>query len=363
MKPHTIISTVGTSLLTNLMRLEGEDYEDLTRAYSDRDSGQIARNLRLLHPDNRICGAEINSLNDLLVRDIVQNPPNNLHFCVSETEDGGLLGSILKSYYEGQNWQVYIHTIEGLQDTKPGVFRTLGLRNLVRKIGEIVRNAGANYTAINATGGYKAQIAVAAIIGQTLRIPVYYKHERFSEIIGFPPLPINFDYDLLGQQAALLDSLEKGELFKTVETEIDSSLRVLLEEVETDDNEKLWALAPIGQIYLEGFRLRNPIEKTLPQESNERTAPTLRDDHYPINFREFVSKVFNENLFITGIHSLPYDRQNSIKNREFCVRHDGQIVGEYVDRNNFGARFAINTTAQSPAQKTAVVMYLNEKYQ
>jgi len=36
--------------------------------------------------------------------------------------------------------------------------------------------------AINATGGYKAQIATTALIGIALDIAVYYKHERFNEM-------------------------------------------------------------------------------------------------------------------------------------------------------------------------------------
>ncbi|MGI5862875.1 MAG: putative CRISPR-associated protein [Myxococcales bacterium] len=72
-----------------------------------------------------------------------------------------------------------------------------GLRNLVRAIGKIARDAGGpEWVAINATGGYKAQIAVAVLIGQALGSPVFYKHERFeSEVIAFPPMPVSFDYD------------------------------------------------------------------------------------------------------------------------------------------------------------------------
>ncbi|MCV4697539.1 hypothetical protein OFB92_31005, partial [Escherichia coli] len=76
-----------------------------------------------------------------------------------------------------------------------------------------------------------------------------------------------------------------------------------------------------------------------------------------------VEKVWLENDFIRSCHSLPYDGQRGIRDREFYVReHDGQIGGEYVDKNNFGARFGISTTAETMAQKTAVVLYLNEIY-
>jgi hypothetical protein len=214
--------------------------------------------------------------------------------------------------------------------------------------------------ALNATGGYKAQIAVAVLIGQTLGVNVYYKHEKFNEIIEFPPMPITFDYDLIGQNAVLFNELESGNLLEINESAINSSLRVLLEETESDENKTLWALAPIGQIYLEGYRLKHPTELSLPPSADKRKPPSFRDDHYPKFFKEFVEKVWNENDYITSCHSIPYDRQDSIRDREFYVRYDGQIVGEY--KNDFGARFAINTTASSSAHKAAIVMSLNEKY-
>lgn len=216
--------------------------------------------------------------------------------------------------------------------------------------------------AINATGGYKAQIAIAVLIGQALEVTVFYKHERFSEIISFPPMPVSFDYDLLAKEAALLDQLERGELLELEESEIDPSLRLLLEEAESEGTKKLWALAPIGQIYLEGFRVRHPLARTLPPASTNRSHPSFRDDHYPDGFKEFVEKVWREQTFINTCHSLPYDQQRSIRNRVFYLRNDDQIVGEYVDRNGFGARFAINTTAETAPQRTAIVMHLNQEY-
>jgi putative CRISPR-associated protein (TIGR02619 family) len=371
MRPHTIIATVGTSLLGNIRSLQAKldkggtlsaSETDLLRFTTNKDWAQAARVLRSLQPNERLCGAEINSLYSLQQKQQIQDPPQILHFCISDTDDGRALGEILRGYYQGV--RVEIHEIEGLQDADPNRFRVTGLRELAREIGNIVRSAGdASFVAINATGGYKAQIAIAILIGQTLAVAVHYKHELFNEIIEFPPMPISFDYELIGRNAALLNALESEDIIELDESKIDPSLRVLLEEVEAENGKKLWALAPIGQIYLDGFRQRHPPEITLPPPASSRNSPTYRDDHYPIGFREFVKKVWRENEFVSGCHSLPYDRQRSIRNRQFYVREsDGQIVGEYLDRKNFGARFGINTTAVDMAQKTAVVMFLNKKY-
>lgn len=365
MLPRIIIATVGTSLLTNLEGLKkkeslSEKEAELLQLVEVKEWEQVARVLRSLDASERICGAEINSLCSLEKKGQIQSPPQKIHFCISDTEKGQILGELLRLYYRER--PVEIHEVNGLQDSDPNRFRYVGLRELARRIGKIVRDSGdPSFVAINATGGYKAQIAIAVLIGQTLGIAVHYKHELFNEIIEFPPMPITFDYDLIGRNAGLLSRFEANETLEVDDSDIDDKLRVLLEEVE-EGGRKLWALAPIGQIYLDGFRRRIPIEKNLPPQALERNEPTFRDDHYPKGFQEYVAKVWRENEFISGCHSLPYDRQRSICDRQFYVRHNGKIVGEYVDRNNFGARFGITTTAQTVAQKTAVVLHLNEKY-
>ena len=53
-----------------------------------------------------------------------------------------------------------------------------------------------NTIAINATGGYKAQISFAGMIGQALGIPVYYLFEKFSKVIKLPPQPVALDLSL-----------------------------------------------------------------------------------------------------------------------------------------------------------------------
>jgi hypothetical protein len=172
--------------------------------------------------------------------------------------------------------------------------------------------------------GYKAQIAIAVIVGQALNIPVLYKHERFSEIIDFPPLPITFDHDILARNADLLTDFERGKAFSSTELgSIDEKLRVLLAEITVGD-ESVYELSPIGQIYLTGFRLRNPKPIKLVPAGN-RKPPTFRDDHYPVGFKEFVEKVWRENSWIVTANSLSYDKQKSIKGIGFYVwEDDGQ---------------------------------------
>lgn len=359
-KPLTLISTVGTSLFGNLERPDAPS--DLREAMTQQNWSLLARLLRQRDSDDRLCGAEINSISSLRHRQLIADPPACLHFCVSETPKGEQTGAVLKSYFGTEQTRTEFHTIESLRDDNPELFRTHRLRNLVRKIGEIVRNAGGSqFVAINATGGYKAQIAIAVLVGQTLGIDVYYKHEFFQTIVAFAPMPISFDWDLLGEHADLLDALEHDQIVQLPESEMPARLRPLLEETTDSDGHRLWSLAPIGQVYLEGFRQRFPAAETLPPPASTdmHRRPTFRDDHYPKGFREFVDQVWNETPYVTGCHSLPYDRQASIRDRRFFVRTDGQCVGEFRDATGFGGRFGIDTTATTAPQRTAVACDLN----
>src|SRR5438093_1489422 len=84
------------------------------------------------------------------------------------------------------------------------------VRNLAKAVCQIIRDHGASSCAINATGGYKAQIAIAVLMGQALGVPVYYKHERFDEIIAFPPMPVALDFEVWMRLSGLLFALERA---------------------------------------------------------------------------------------------------------------------------------------------------------
>src|SRR5262249_45389116 len=137
-------------------------------------------------------------------------------------------------------------------------FRTKGLRNLVRTLCRVVRERTATACAMNATGGYKAQIAVAVLLGQALGIDVYYMHERFSEIVAFPPLPVALDFEVWMRASGMLLGLERSPEpipFRDYEEGWDERFESLVERIPIDGEEYL-ELSPAGQIFHETFRER-----------------------------------------------------------------------------------------------------------
>lgn len=381
---NTLICTVGTSLESNLRQLSQnssdcpKNWKEIKTYFEDQNWNGLSNELLRLDPTSRICGAEINTIEEIRKEKWLNL--ENLILLVSDTTAGENTGKVLKKYFEKRSdlklKNVEYKVIEKLQDEKPKEFKIYGLRNLVREIGQFVQRFSKENIAIDATGGYKAQIAIAVLMGQALNIPVYYKHERFSRIIDFPPLPISLDYDILGQNSDILTDFEKNECYDEKELrefdegKFDEKLRVFLTEVEID-NKCVFELNALGQLYLTAFRLRYPKGvniKELPDD--ERKEPTFgKDHHYAEGFKGFVNKVWRENKWIKTCYSLPYCGQEGIKGIGFRVKPDDKgnikgniIVGTYEDKNNFGARFRVVLTDESIVNLNWAVDELNQKY-
>jgi putative CRISPR-associated protein (TIGR02619 family) len=333
-----LVSTVGTSLLANLAKVEpdaivSENTANLLKEHlKNSNLGQLASELAKLPGNSRVCGAEINSIEDAIKHRQVDL--TYLYFLVSDTPEGIKVGKILENYFTEKSMNesgfsnlknIKVITIEKLQDDRPTDFKKHGLRNLVRELGKISQGREDRIT-IDATGGYKAQIAIAVVFGQALKIPVLYRHERFSEIINFPPMPISFDYSVIGRNASMLHKFETGiALTRDELEELDEEVRVLLEEIEVEGKE-LFALGAIGEVFLTAFRQSFPRDRILKAvDASSKKEPTFRDDHYPDGFKEFVEKICNQFSWIKTAHSVPYDRQKTIKGNGADIR-EGKLL-------------------------------------
>lgn len=250
-----MICTVGTSLIANLRQSTEADFH---QSLKDRNAKAIVSHLLKVRNSDRVCGAEINSIHSIL-RAGYLNETDVLVFLVSDTDDGCFTGQILRLYYENSRnperfEKVDVKVVEGLTADDPQRFRNVGLRNLVRRISEVVKTpAESKRILINATGGYKVQISFAGMIGQALDIPVCYMYEGFSEVIQLPPQPISLDLTFWLDHSELFYDLDEG-----IETEArfewpDSRFESLIDDVHTEGI-YLTTLSPTGQLFHETFR-------------------------------------------------------------------------------------------------------------
>ncbi len=391
-KPNTLLCTIGVSLFyPNLSNLAKEAQTapslcNLAKAYSEaveeqqrlKSAGSTRRVPHkkwegvgtLLHnnidPTDRLCGAEINSVTDLLNQGAIEQ--DRLHLFHSDTDDGEAIAKVLESYFTRTRWNVNIHCVEGLRDDAPDKFRTQGLRNLAKLFGEQVREARKENCscAINATGGYKAQIAIAVLMGQALDIPVYYKHERFDAIIPFPPMPVALDFSLWEQASGMFTVLAKGnacEPWKRFKDDWDERFEPLVNRVPMDGQDCL-ELSATGQIFHETFRSRFQESKAtqLPRAAthDEKESPKMREHAYnqaQASIFRFLQRITEDLPYVRYCYTTYWnpDRPESTR-----FRMSGTDVEGIYSDGSWCVKFKVFTTIENSDQLPIVVADLND---
>ncbi|MGC1723590.1 MAG: putative CRISPR-associated protein [Isosphaeraceae bacterium] len=372
MRPaHTVICTVGTSLFRpNLAGLRADDPEPsrqaLARAYAAGDWEAVAAGLGTHGPTDRLCGAEINSLASLVAKGYAAADAN-LVFCHSDTADGQAIGRILEVYFRrAGHSSVQARTITDLQDRDPRLFRTRGLRNLAREVCKVIRDYGAASCAINATGGYKAQIAIAVLMGQALGVPVYYKHELFDEIIAFPPMPVALDFEawmrLSGLLLVLQADLQPADLVEDYPDDAET-LESLVDR-ETVDGVDYLELSPTGQIFHETFRerFRTTRDQVLPPPvpTGQKKPPHFEDSghmHAVRGLKAFLEAVTAGVPQVVRCSTF-WSHPDLPRPARFWVGAEG-VEGQFSDGKAL-VKFRVETSATTPGQMAAVVARLNE---
>ncbi|SHJ85059.1 putative CRISPR-associated protein [Desulfofundulus thermosubterraneus] len=316
--------------------------------------------MRQLDGQDRLCGAEINSITNLVQRGYFDSNNARIVFCHSMTEDGRNVALILMEYFSLSGYETESYEIQDLHDADPGLFRTRGLRNLAKTISRVILERGTDYCAINATGGYKAQIAIAVLLGQALGVPVFYKHEKFNEIIAFPPMPVALDLSLWMRNSGLFFLLDRETVCeKDVAEHWDERLEALVERVEIDGSNYL-ELSPIGQIFHETFRGRywSDRDRVLPPPALEKRKPHLGDHDWG-NAREPIL------AFMNAVNKIPYVRhcRTHYWNPDLPSPNIFRLKGEEIEgvfsNGTWTVKIKVETTAVTPGQREACVADLN----
>ena len=368
-----LLCTVGTSLFRpNLETLKrelqngqlGEDRRQLAEAYLRADWAGVALALNDISAEERVCGAEINSVASMIQRG--HAPPDcGVLLLHSATENGHAVSLILEQYYKARGHSpVERIEVPDLQDEDAKRFRTHGLRNLVRKMCGVIGERTAGACAINATGGYKAQIAVAVLVGQAVGVPVYYKHEQFSEIIAFPPLPVALDYEIWMRASGMLfdlDGVHELTPSRLYADDWDEKYESLVNRIEIDGEEYL-ELSPTGQIFHETFRerFRSGSDRILPPPALEKRPPRLEQAGWPgqhPEVRRFLEQVTAVIPQVVQCATTYFNPDLPDRTR-FRLRGEA-LEGVYSD-GRYCVRFAVESTAQTVGQRNAVAAQLNQ---
>ncbi len=367
------LCTVGTSLFyPNLSSLKDKINDpnlspvqrELGQAFRDADWRRVAQALAQLPNTDRTCGAEINSVAALVQQKLVTSNCG-IYLFHSATSDGRSIGEILRHYFELRQ-HVPVCTIEvaDLTDTNPMLFRNRGLRNLASEMCKVLREYTPGACLINATGGYKAQIAVAVLLGQAMEIPVCYMHERFSEIITFPPLPVALDLETWMSASPVLYQLEApgAQLrFDEVRDDWQPKFDALVNREPIDGVEYL-ALSPTGQIFHESFRqrFRKQVDALLPPAAKEKKEPRLEKagwlSKYP-QIEAWMRRVTQEVGPVVQCVSFYYNPDLSEPIRFRIGSHGLEGI---FSTSGVTVKFRIEHTGKTPQQEQALLAYLND---
>jgi len=238
---RTILVTVGTSLLTNARRDLGKQEPNIQ---------EIANYLRRTPPEQ--ASAETNSLSRIL------QEGDKIIFLHSETHEGRFCAEALEQHYQKQGYLAEVCEIPDLTYAESR-FKMRGLRSLVATLIERIRRErqAQREVLINATGGFKAEIAYATVVGLLFDVPVYYIHEAFRDIIQMPPTPIGWDYSLMAEHEEFFEWLNE-DLRRTADVEkrlrgLPRSEEIHLLLVEEED---FTFLSPTGEAFYEAYKTR-----------------------------------------------------------------------------------------------------------
>lgn len=174
---QTIIMTVGTSLLTNL----DKDLQPQRPWVGQKNIGDPQRALAWMkEADLELISAETNTYLRL-------DPTSNdaLILLHSETPDGLECAQILKLFFEQELGQQQVSLVP-----LPGINYELegsSLERMAELLKQLAESARGIVT-FAATGGFKAQAMIMAVVGSQLGIPVWYIHEQYKSLVCLPYL-------------------------------------------------------------------------------------------------------------------------------------------------------------------------------
>lgn len=364
----TLICTVGTSLFNNLKYAD----ESIKKVWESKNWNKLSLLLLDLANTERLCGAEINSITSICTKGFMNNRLR-LIFLVSDTEDGKATGELLKLYYDSAKnplrfERVEVRVLKGLRDDNVKAFTQEGLKNLVREISTEVRKFSPEAIAINATGGYKAQISFAGTIGQALEIPVYYLFEKFSEVIELPPQPVALDLAFWLNHYLLFEQLESEQILpkSQVEENLDSELLQSLIDEEDIDGTIHVTLSAMGILFNERSRLQfakqeRSILALIPQDDTDPTRKpiSLRDDSGKDVLEAFAKKIRRSPYVKQIINSLPF---NSYLKTPIRRTYSNGIVEFVLTWTDEGYGLCIQTTGRNLTETNTIALHLQKEF-
>jgi putative CRISPR-associated protein (TIGR02619 family) len=349
---RTILTTVGTSLLTNGDR----PWASWTFRQRLPESGSVHRWLQSADPIK--ASAETHTWYRLGLFEVEDKSQIEVVLIHSHTEDGAFCAERLLTWASGKGLTARCRQVAGLTYSDGPTFNR-GLRQLARAVGEEIKRGQATGTAeLAATGGFKAEIAVANLVGAVSDTPVHYIYHEFSSLITIDPIPVTLRADWVGSGAgrSLLEAFKSAHDIipaKAIESLLKQDER-LLSLVELHDGDA--ALNLLGEIAL---RLIEAPQQTWPPATDDAPASKKRLEsaahHRPRGSEQIVNTIA-ESRYVTSIRY-----EGSVAGG--CLREAPDNDSDLVHRieGSPPLTLRISTTARTAEQRRLVQQLLRKE--
>ena len=289
-----VLSTIGTSILTNQIRNEDpSEWRSLLRDSAnhkmdnlDPEAKAVIDTLadraldKLLEDDtqiNRRISAELNGIYGIYNGRLPQNSPDQHHLICTDTAQGQKTGELIRDFLADQGFNVYIVTPEGLS-TKDTTAFTTGIKALIQWLEENVpwqRDRG--YRVIfNLVGGFKSLQGYMNTFGAFYADEVIYIFEaQTADLIRIPRLPIQIDTAVIQKHRTEFALMAAGKVYPR--RELKDIPETLLEFLEEGDDETDTGLSAWGTLIWNRTKADVLAEALLPFPRLEYTR-AFRDD-------------------------------------------------------------------------------------
>ena len=257
-----VLSTIGTSILTNQIRNDDpSEWRRLLRDSANRKADELDSETKtaidtladralekLLEDDlqtNRRISAELNGIYGIYNGKLPQNGPDQHCLICTDTAQGQKTGELIRDFLVDQGFNVSIHTPEGLS-TKNTVSFSTGTKELIRWLEDNLpwRRDSGYHVIFNLVGGFKSLQGYMNTFGAFYADEVIYIFEaETADLITIPRLPIQIDTAVIQKHLTEFALMAAGKLYPRGElTDIPETLLEFLEEEDdqTDTGLSAW---------------------------------------------------------------------------------------------------------------------------
>ncbi|MDE0087837.1 MAG: putative CRISPR-associated protein [Candidatus Poribacteria bacterium] len=256
-----VISTIGTSTLTNSinredpdeardwMRILGESANHKGDELSEEANNVIhtlaERAREKLNENNiklyRQASAELNGIYGIYSGALPDSSKDQHYLICTDTAQGQTTGSLIKEFLERQGFTVVIETPKRLSAKDTESF-TDGIKELIKWLEDNVpwrRDSG--YEVIfNLVGGFKSLQGYMQTFGTFYADETVYIFERSADLIKIPKLPIQIDTTVIENHLVKFAMMAAGEMYPI--EELNGISETLLEKADDHAGISAWGL-------------------------------------------------------------------------------------------------------------------------